>query len=73
MSDAISKKTKRIPPRQRMAITLVLDATETPWQAFFHVVEVFKANHLSKVQQLGFSAIWVVAPKPIPPQRLDIL
>ena len=59
---AICLKSK-IPPGQRLEITLALDANRTPGLAFGAVIEVFASHFGAMAQDLGFAAIYVVGPE----------
>lgn len=52
----------RIPPQQRPALTLVLDANRAPALTFQLVVAEFHARHRSQSASLGFAAIYVIGP-----------
>ena len=56
-------------PAQRN-ITLVIDATRLPGLAFSTVASAFQAAHAAWLGTLGFEAIWVVGPHPVPPKKL---
>lgn len=60
--DAITKKSARIPPRQRVDLVLVLDAIRTPGYLRSTVIEVFRAHYGHQARNLGFIAIWLVGP-----------
>ncbi len=72
MRMAIGEK-EDIPPAQRPALLLALDAQDTPGQVLQAVVESFRNRHGQSVQVLGFAAIWVVGPTPDLCHRLDVL
>jgi hypothetical protein len=60
--DAITKKSARIPPRQRAELVLVLDAIRTPGYLRSTVIEVFRAHYGDQARNLGYIAIWLVGP-----------
>lgn len=60
--DAITKKSTRIPPRQRAQPVLVLDALRTPGYLRSAVIEVFRAHYGEQAAHLGYIAIWLVGP-----------
>ncbi len=60
--NAITKKSTRIPPRQRAQLVLVLDAIRTPGYLRSTVIEVFRAHHGDQATDLGYMAIWLVGP-----------
>jgi hypothetical protein len=60
--DAITKKSTRIPPRQRAQLALVLDAIRTPGYLRSAVIEVFRAHYGDQAANLGYIAIWLVGP-----------
>lgn len=60
--DAITKKSTRIPPRQRAQLVLVLDAIRTPGYLRGTVIEVFRAYYRDQAANLGYIAIWLVGP-----------
>jgi hypothetical protein len=60
--DAITKKSTRIPPRQRAQLVLVLDAIRTPGYLRSTVIEVFQAQYGDLATNLGYIAIWLVGP-----------
>ena len=62
ISDAITKKSTRIPPRQRAQLVLVLDAIRTPGYLRSAVIEVFRAHYGDRAATLGYIAIWLVGP-----------
>jgi hypothetical protein len=63
---------RKIPSKDRGAITLALDATRLPGLAFDVVIDQFRADHGSWVTGLGFSAVWLVGPRSSLVWRLDI-
>jgi hypothetical protein len=63
---------RKIPSKDRGAITLALDATRLPGLAFDVVIDQFRADHGSWVTRLGFSAVWLVGPRSSLVWRLDI-
>jgi hypothetical protein len=63
---------RKIPRKDRGAITLVLDATRLPGLAFHDVVDRFRAVHGSWISELGFSAVWLVGPTSSLASRLDM-
>jgi hypothetical protein len=60
--DAITKKSTRIPPRQRVQLVLVLDSIRTPGYLRNTVIEVFRAHYGDHAMNLGYIAIWLVGP-----------
>jgi hypothetical protein len=62
IGDAITKKSTRIPPRQRAQLVLVLDAIRTPGYLRSAVIEVFRAHYGDEARNLGYIAIWLVGP-----------
>lgn len=73
IKDAVMVKAseRKIPTKDRRAITLALDATRLPGLAFEAVVDQFRADHGVWVKELGFSAVWLVGPTPRLVWRLD--
>ena len=63
---------RKIPSKDRGAITLVLDATRLPGLAFHDVVDRFRAVHGSWISELGFSAVWLVGPTSSLASRVDM-
>jgi len=62
--DAITNKSIRIPPRQRIQLMLVLDAIRTPGYLRSSVVEEFQARYGEQAGKLGYIAVWLVGPTP---------
>jgi len=62
LMNAIANKTRRIPPKQRASIFLVIDAIETPAYVWPEVVEHFRRSYGGWASSLGFAGIWVVGP-----------
>ena len=60
--DAITKKSRRIPPRQRAQLVLVLDAIRTPVYLRSSVVEEFRTRYGEQAGKLGYVAVWLVGP-----------
>ena len=59
---AINKKSKRISPRQRAQLVLVLDAIRTPGYLRNVVMDVFRTHYEDQARNLGYIAIWLVGP-----------
>lgn len=59
---AITKKSTRIPPRQREQLVLVLDAVRTPGYLRSAVIEAFQAHYGDQARNLGYIAIWLAGP-----------
>ena len=53
-----------IPPENRPALVLALDAGRVPALSFQQVAEAFKETHGEWAGALGFDQIWVVGPDP---------
>jgi hypothetical protein len=60
-----------IPPLQRSAVTLAIDAMDVPGHAVPSVAEVFRKRHGAEVSRLGFQSIWVVGPTADLVEQLD--
>ena len=60
--DATTKKSTRIPKRQRGQLVIVLDAIRTPGYLRNTVIEVFRAHYGDQATNLGYIAIWLVGP-----------
>ena len=73
LANALLKKLdpKRVPPKQRTTITLVLDATRLPALAFDSVVKRFRELHGDRLRTAGFRGIWIVGPTESLTKRLD--
>jgi hypothetical protein len=59
---AITKKSTRIPPRQRAQLVLVLDAIRTPGYLHSAVIDVLRVHYADQARNLGYIAIWLVGP-----------
>jgi hypothetical protein len=59
---AITKKSTRIPPRQRAQLVLVLDAIRTPGYLRSAVFDVFRVHYADQARNMGYIAIWLVGP-----------
>lgn len=68
---AIEKKATRTPPRDRLTLTLALDATETASHAFERVRDHFLTRHGVWARELGFAGIWLVGPNIALTSQLD--
>jgi hypothetical protein len=62
--DAITKKSRRIPPKQRAQLMLALDATRTPGYLRNSVVDEFRTRYGEQAGKLGYVAVWLVGPTP---------
>jgi len=60
--DAVTKKSRRIPPRQRAQLMLVLDAIRTPGYLRSSVIEEFRTSYGEQAGKLGYVAVWLVGP-----------
>ena len=73
LANALQKKLdpRRIPPKQRAALTLVLDATRLPALGFDSVVKRFRERHGARLRTAGFRDVWIVGPTESLTKRLD--
>jgi hypothetical protein len=65
LADALLESVRRkseLPPDQKRAIVLLLDAIESPAFAFGPVVDRFHERHVQEVKGFGFAAVWLVGP-----------
>ncbi len=60
--NAIAKKSKKIPPKQRAQLVLALDVIRTPDYLRNTVIEAFRAHYGDQAASLGYIAIWLVGP-----------
>jgi hypothetical protein len=74
MKNAVELKAseRKIPSKDRGAITLALDATRLSGLAFHAVVDRFRAEYRSWITELGFSAVWLVGPTSSLVWRFDV-
>ena len=71
LHEAIKRKAIRVPPRDRIQITLALDATETVSHAFGPVLRSFASRYGNWARELNFNGIWLVGPNVALTSRLD--
>jgi len=57
---SISEESNNLSVDLRPALTLVLDATDTPGLALAQGAKSFRDHYLTRAKLVGFSAIWVV-------------
>lgn len=74
MAQALQKKLdpRKIPPKQRPGLVLVLDANRLPALAFDSVVENFRERHRTALARAGFRSVWIVGPTESLTRRLDV-
>jgi hypothetical protein len=58
--EAISKKSRKIPPRQQAQLVLVLDVMRTPVYVRNSVVKEFRTRYGDQAAKLSYLAIWLV-------------
>ena len=61
---AIKAKAKKIPPNDRISITLALDVSDTPYLETDGVVADCRQRHSYDIRLLGFSSVWLVGEIP---------
>jgi hypothetical protein len=62
LKKAIERKERKIPPRDRSCITLVIDVIETPALVLGSVPDEFRRLYGAWAKSLKFGAIWIVGP-----------
>lgn len=72
MAEAIRKKIRKIPLKQRRQLVLALDASRLPGLTFDSVVGGFRQRHGTLLNTSGFVAIWIVGPTESLTKRLDL-
>ena len=69
--DAISRKSTKIPPRQRQDLLLALDALGAPAFPLLPVASEFRTRYSAQAAALGYKSIWLVGPAEDWTHRLD--
>jgi hypothetical protein len=58
-------------PKQKLKMSLVLDAARTPSHTFQQVLDAFRAQYREECEDAGFAQVWAVGPQDSLVERLD--